>query len=78
MTHNRRSLISKVVANDTETKLWIHKHNQTLFRDNKKKKRNVFDKSTVKKERWANALKKKLSRISSASFPISVDQGPGG
>lgn len=40
VTHGRRSLISKVavVANDTETELWIHKHNQTLFRDKEKKK----------------------------------------
>lgn len=76
MTHGRRSLISKVavVASDTETKLWIHNHKQTLFRDKKKIKKNVFDKSTVKKERF----KKKLSRLSSATFPISVDQGPAG
>lgn len=54
------------VANDRDTKLWIHKHSRTKVKLNK---------STAKR---GKSLKKKLSCISSATFPISTDQGSTG
>lgn len=68
MTHGRRSLTSEILVavHVTEAKLWTHKHSQTSFRE----KKNVFDKSTVEIERWANTFKRNDSASHEPLFPF--------